>query len=125
MFNYARLLNENGRAFFVYLGLIREEKTMLKIVSKEESQLIDLYRKIKNAYNRYHCAEYIRINAKNETGEEEKIPTALEKCDSIYIATISVAKDIDEIFSGKERDQAIEELTETVKRDMERAYYGK
>lgn len=97
---------------------------MIKLVTKEESQIIDLYRKIKDPYNKYLTVEYMRLNAKLETGKDEQIPTALEKCETIYTACNSISLDIKENFPEEEQDRALADLTESMKKDMREAYYG-
>lgn len=97
---------------------------MLKHVTKEESQLIDLYRKIKIPYNRYHCATYIRLNAKEETGKDEKIPDALERCDAIYEGFCLACSGIKDSFKGEEYENAVDKMRESTKEEMRKAYYG-
>lgn len=103
---------------------------MLKRTSKEESQIIDLFRKIKKPYNRYLAAEYIRMNAKEATGKEEQIPEALECCDRIYRVFCLAARDVKETFPKEKQhckmlEKMLDDLEESTKKDMERAYYGK
>lgn len=97
---------------------------MLKRITKEESQIIDLYRKIRDPYNKYLSAEYLRMNAKLDTGEEEQIPSALEKCDIVYTAFCLNCKDVEDTFPAEHHEKAIADLTELMKKDMFEAYYG-
>lgn len=98
---------------------------MIKRLSKEESQLIELYRKIKTPYYRYLSAEYIRVIAKDETGKNERIPKALECCDKIYSGFCLACEEIKDSFHGEDYLNAVDDLRESIKKDMQAAYYGK
>jgi len=90
----------------------------------ENYQILRLYRKIRSAYGRYQVIEFMRINAQDETGKPEKIPTALKGCEAQYEAFCLACVDLRAVFPEDEQDQHIEELEELLKRDMETAYRG-
>ena len=97
---------------------------MLKNITKEEWQLICLYRKVKNPVNRYNSAVYMSVLAKDDTGKREDIPDALAGCDAVYTAYCKIYKDVKETFPEDMQEKQLADLWEITERDMISAYKG-
>lgn len=96
---------------------------MLKRIA-EYIKILSLYRKVKNPYNRYHAAEFLRVSAQMDTGVPEHLPKTLEACDTHYKAFCIASEDIRSVFSEDEQEEHIKELSELMMRDMWIDYYG-
>lgn len=94
-------------------------------LSKEERQLLKLYRKVKTPLERYRIAEFIKLNAEQETGEKYSVPDSMETLDSIYEAFCINVGLLKDVFAPEEVEQHKTELEDLMKADMEKVYQVK
>ena len=102
---------------------VSKEK-LICLNSREENQLIQLYRKIENPYNRLMTAEYVKMCAKVDTGETDlQVPDSLKEIEHQYEIFCGLPDTLKGAFTPEEIPEKMKELEEMMVNDMYSKYY--
>lgn len=97
---------------------------MIKKIA-EYWQILKLYRKIKTPYRRYMAAMALKLYTEEDTGMKEKLPSAFDRCDSLYEGFCLACQELRSVFPENEQEEHIKEMESLVIRDMANAYEGR